>query len=183
MPPRSRLSITAHVFGDEASITLNHAQTSQVAASIVEVMSKVLQPEHASVVVTSQEQQRTIEVRLPRYVAPIESAANALDVLIVDANRDAADSVMMLAQLEGLAAEASYDVQGAVEAVRRRTPTAIVVDLDGAIDARSFVRTIRSNAVKQPKVVGLSHSASDIVGAFDATLRKPFDPSALKKLL
>jgi DNA-binding response OmpR family regulator len=103
--------------------------------------------------------------------------------VIVDANRDAADSLAMLVQLEGFEAQAAYDVESAVQCARMRPTLAVVLDVDGSIDANSVIARLRAESGPPMRIIGMSHSPEQRVANVDAQLRKPLDPSALRSVL
>lgn len=122
-----------------------------------------------------------VGMRLPLVQARALGPAHRL--LIVDANRDAADSLAMLAQLEGFDAHAAYDLESALQWTRARSPAALLVDADGSIDFPALVARIRSELSSLPRFIGLSHSAGPQNSALDAQFPKPLNPDALRRLL
>jgi CheY-like chemotaxis protein len=103
-------------------------------------------------------------------------------LLIVDASRDAADSLAMLAQLAGFEAQATYDLDSALQLARTQQPTAILVDADGSIDCDTLatrVRELTANA----RIVAMSDGNRSCNARVDAHLRKPLDPRELRNVL
>jgi CheY-like chemotaxis protein len=181
MPPRARITIDASGSGDQVTISMHHVQTTDAASPTLPTMAKVLEADGAQLTAAATGNERTLQVQLA-LMKQSRQAAGALELLIVDANRDAADSLAMLAQLDGFTTETAYDLNTAHDKIRVRSPQIVLIDLDGSVDSHSLVRTIRSAAGQQPRVVGLSHSHVEGVEGIDNHLRKPLDPTALRRL-
>jgi hypothetical protein len=179
-PAHSNISIAAHELRDERLVKLSvrHGEEAST-TTLLATVSPLLATESARVEFVSGTGERTVEVTLPLATA----AATSTDLLFVDANRDAADSLVMLAQLDGLGALACYDIRAAAAVVQSQSPRAVVVDLDGSVDSRSLVRSIRSEGATSPRVIGLSHSHFEAVPGVDAYLRKPLDIAALRRAI
>jgi CheY-like chemotaxis protein len=179
-PAHSNISIAAHALRGErlAKLSVRHGEEAGT-ATLLATVSPLLATEGAQIELVSDAGERTVEVTLPLASDP----ATSTDLLFVDANRDAADSLAMLAQLDGLGAVACYDIRAAAAVVQSQSPKAVVVDLDGSVDSRSLVRTIRSEDATSPRVIGLSHSYFEAVPGVDAYLRKPLDIAALRRAI
>jgi CheY-like chemotaxis protein len=184
-PARSRIEISAQRVPDDASVTLmvDHTQDPSVRLpELLPTLAALVQSFGGRLNATTNDGQRSVRLFLPLS----NSAAttnDALDLLIVDANPDAADSLAMLAQLEGFGAQSRYDIASATAALHANAPRAVIVDLDGSVDGRSLLRTIRSSSGRQPRAIGLSHSHTETIPGFDAYLRKPLDLAALRRAL
>jgi hypothetical protein len=183
-PARGTVSIAATVAPDaqRATLIVRHTQdpSSSMPTSLTSIAPLLEQDDARLEMKGAAAGERVIELSLPLSVAVPGVRSDAVDLLFVDANRDAADSLVMLVQLEGFGAEACYDIGAAIDAVRARAPRAVIVDLDGSVDSRGLVRTIRSATGRQPRVIGLSHSPADTIEGLDGVLRKPLDLSALR---
>ncbi|MES2740493.1 MAG: response regulator [Pseudomonadota bacterium] len=104
-------------------------------------------------------------------------------VLVVDDNRDAADSLQALFQMEGFEVDAAYDGYSAVAAVERATPDLIVMDLGmPGMDGYQAARLIRQRpAARDTLMIALTgwgqgdarRRTSD--AGFDHHLIKPVD--------
>lgn len=180
-PAHSNIILAAHELRDERLVKLSvrHGEDVSASSTPIATIAPLLATEHARVELVSTAGERIVEVTLPLATA----ASTSTDVLFVDANRDAADSLVMLVQLDGLGAEACYDVRAAAAVVQSKAPKAVVVDLDGSVDSRSLVRTIRSEHATSPRVIGLSHAHFEAVPGVDAYLRKPLDVAALRRAI
>jgi CheY-like chemotaxis protein len=179
-PAQSNILIAVRELRDERLVKLSvqHGEAASAgSATSIAMIAPLLAAEHARVEFASSAGERTVEVILPL------AAAASTDILFVDANRDAADSLVMLVQLDGLGAEACYDISAAAAAVQSISPKAVVVDLDGSVDSRSLVRTIRSEQATSPRVIGLSHSHFESVPGVDAYLQKPLELAALRRAI
>jgi signal transduction histidine kinase/ActR/RegA family two-component response regulator len=108
-------------------------------------------------------------------------------VLVVDDNRDSADSLAMLLMLEGVEVRTAYTGKDALDAARRFVPELIVLDLGlPDLEGDEVCRQLRRLAwPRPPLIVALTGrgQASDRRGSaaagFDAHLVKPVDFDAL----
>ena len=141
------------------------------------------------------------EVRLPVVVdaaaaEPAPAAAEAAAstgrrILIVDDNRDAADSLAFLLQFHGHETELAYDGLAAVEAAKAFAPAMILMDLGlPMLDGYEATRRIREQrADKRPLIVALTGWGQEedrrrsAEAGFDAHLVKPVAIDALLNLL
>jgi len=182
-PPRSTLGLSARRHTDNAThIELRHAVLEPGSGDALAYVDEVLRADDAHIELTTDASTRTIVVRLPAVPAA-QAEANARRLVIVDANRDAADSLAMLVQLEGFEAQVAYDVESAVQGVRSRATLAIVLDVDGSIDANGAIARLRAEAGAPGRIIGMSHSPEQRVAPVDAQLRKPLDPAELRAAL
>jgi CheY-like chemotaxis protein len=140
-------------------------------------------------------------VRLPRVFPDVRNASpvrlparparGPIRVLVVDDNRDSADSMAMLLETLGHCAAASYDGANAVEHAQRFCPDAVLLDLSMP-GMTGFEVLPKLRAALEPAVVTVSamtglgsdedRRRTQIAG-FDAHLTKPVDLSALVALL
>jgi PAS domain S-box-containing protein len=111
-------------------------------------------------------------------------------VLVVDDNRDAADSLAMLLRLGGFRTAVAYDGPGALDAVRADPPDFVLCDLGmPGMDGFQVAREIRAGGAAGPRLVALSGYAQPedvaraLAAGFDAHLAKPPDPDALARQL
>jgi PAS domain S-box-containing protein len=135
-----------------------------------------------------------IEEALPQAPAEKEEPAahkSSLRILIVDDNRDAADSLVMLLQLLGNATRMAYDGQQGVNVAGEFRPDVILLDIGlPKLDGYEACRRIREQSWgKKAVLVAVtgwgqeqdrrrSHEAG-----FDHHMVKPVDPHDLMKLL
>lgn len=181
-PAHSNVVIGAHASSDERLVKLSvrHGEAASAGPpTLLAAIAPLLATATARVDFIANAGERTVEVALPLATAE----ATSTDVLFVDANRDAADSLVMLAQLDGLGAAACYDIHQAAAAVQSQSPRAIVVDLDGSVDSRSLVRTLRSEHATSPRVIGLSHAHFESIPGVDAYLKKPLELAELRRAI
>jgi PAS domain S-box-containing protein len=126
-------------------------------------------------------------------VLPHETCATttARRVLVVDDNRDAAESLAMLLKLSGHDTHIAHDGLEAVEKAAQLTPDMILLDI-GLPNMNGFeaARRIREQSRgKRPVMVALTGWAQETDRAqsreagFNAHLVKPIDPDALTTLL
>ena len=118
-------------------------------------------------------------------------AQRPLQVLVVDDNRDAADSLQSLFQLEGYAASVAYGGAQALAAVDKTWPQLVVMDLgmpdmDGYEAARQIRQRAHGRAVLLIALTGWgqgeARSRTEQAG-FDHHLTKPVDFAAITALL
>jgi PAS domain S-box-containing protein len=138
----------------------------------------------------------TFSLSLPLAEAPdiaVRDASTAVEarhrVLIVDDNRDAADSLAMLLQLEGHETKAVYSAEEALEQAVAYQPETVLLDIglprmDGYEVARRIkaagvpVRLVALTGYGQPEDRQRSAAAG-----FDVHLVKPVEAAALAQLL
>jgi CheY-like chemotaxis protein len=123
----------------------------------------------------------------PRASRP---AHGALRVLVVDDNRDSADSLALLLRLRGHEPHACYDGASALEAAREQRPHAVLLDLSMPdIDGFEVCRRLREEGLASALIVALTGYGQEadrnrsLAAGFDAHLVKPVDPELVAKLL
>jgi len=111
-----------------------------------------------------------------------------LAVLVVDDNRDGADSLAELVRLHGHAARAAYTPAAALAALDGFAPDAVVMDL--AIPGRdgyNLAREICGRLARRPLLVAMTGHTSlarrSQEEGFHEHFIKPVDPAALVALL
>lgn len=112
-------------------------------------------------------------------------------ILVVDDNRDSAESLADLLRLHGDEVETAYDGLAAVEAAERFRPAVVLLDLGmPKLDGFAACRRIREQPWGQDMVViaqtgwgGEEDRQRSEKAGFDAHLVKPVDHTALLKLL
>ncbi|MGH8638600.1 MAG: ATP-binding protein, partial [Burkholderiales bacterium] len=116
-------------------------------------------------------------------------AAQARRALIVDDNKDAADSLAQLVSLFGHAAEVAYDGATALARARASPPDVVLCDLGlpgltgydvaRALRAeRSGIRLVAISGYAQPEDIAAAKEAG-----FEQHIAKPIDPEAVRNLL
>ncbi len=123
--------------------------------------------------------------------SPLWQPAPRRRVLVVDDNRDAADSLSMLLRFMGLEARVAYDGHAALEAIRADRPAAVLLDLGmPGIDGFEVARRVRRDPeLRDVMLVALTgwgqdedHRRSQEAG-FDHHLVKPVDQALLGEIL
>lgn len=112
-------------------------------------------------------------------------------VLVVDDNRDAAESLGMLLRLAGCQVEVVFDGLEAVEIAPKFNPEMVVLDigmpgLDGYETARRLRASERGAQMLLVALTGWGQKEDKLRAlnaGFDEHLTKPMDPAALEKLL
>ena len=137
-------------------------------------------------------------VRLPRAPAPVTEApvdnsrsmqlfSAAPSVLVVDDNRDAADSLAAFLRMNGMSVTVAYDGPEATELAEKLRPDVIVLDIGMPhVDGLAVARWIRSkswgSSVRLIALTGwgqASDRARTRTAGFDLHLVKPIDPDHL----
>lgn len=115
----------------------------------------------------------------------------ALDILIVDDERDICDLVAGVMEDEGYEARTAFDSDAALEAIRQRRPSLALIDvwLQGSrLDGLGLVEAIKAFDPTLPIIVISGHGGLDTAvaairrGAFDF-IEKPFEASRLLHLV
>jgi signal transduction histidine kinase/PAS domain-containing protein len=139
-------------------------------------------------------------IRLPMANAAPELAAAAEPVVItpkvqrravvIDDNKDAADTTAMLVSAMGGEVRVAYDGESGVREVLAFRPDVVFLDIGmPGIDGYETCRRIRRQATAQPMIVALTGWGQDQDvretkrAGFDRHLTKPADPLILQKLL
>jgi PAS domain S-box-containing protein len=140
----------------------------------------------------------TFEIRLPLVDRPKDQAAEAdrrraasARVLIVDDNRDAADSLALLLELEGHEVRAVYSAQAAIEQARTFIPSVVLLDIglpemDGYEVARRMRAIPELKDVRLLAVTGYGQAEDrrrSRNAGFDAHLTKPVDLSNVERTI
>ena len=112
-------------------------------------------------------------------------------VLVVDDNRDVADSTAMLARMAGYDVHLAYDAAVAIDSARRLQPDVVLLDIGlPGIDGYEVAQRIgtAASAVK-PWIVAISgygqdeHRMRSKAAGIDHHIVKPIDPGVLLELL
>jgi DNA-binding response OmpR family regulator len=114
-----------------------------------------------------------------------------MKVLVVDDNRDAADSLALLLRMKGHTATAAYSGRDAVAAADADKPDVVLLDIGmPQMTGYDVVRELRHHSrAPRPRIYALTAftQVSDRVAAkqagFDGHLAKPVDFDALLELL
>jgi CheY-like chemotaxis protein len=112
-------------------------------------------------------------------------------ILVVDDNRDSADSLVMAFGVLGHAATAAYSGRDALRTLEQVEPSLVVLDLSmPEMDGYALARSIRAHArFGRVTMVALSGFGSEAdrtksrESGFDAHMLKPFDLTDLEAML
>ena len=125
--------------------------------------------------------------------APVPVALGGTRVLVVDDNRDAADSLALLLRLDGHDVRVEYGGAAALAALAEPAawrPAALLLDVGmPGIDGLEVARRIRAAEAPQPMLIALTGWGQDsdregtLAAGFDHHLVKPVDLAALQALL
>jgi CheY-like chemotaxis protein len=139
-------------------------------------------------------------VRLPAVAAPLQraksqtravatEAASAL-VLIVDDNRDAAETMALLVEALGYGASVVNDGPAAVDAVKREAPALVLLDIGlPGLSGLEVAQRIRSEMADPPPLIAVTGYGQErdrqlsFDAGFFAHLTKPLDIEQLEILL
>ena len=169
------------------------------------LVRRLVEMQNGSVCVRSEGRNRGSEftVRLPRAAGATAERAGAdaigatspspagLRVLVVDDNRDVADSTASVMRLNGCDVHVAYDGKAALESVQRLRPDAVLLDIGlPTIDGYLVAEHIRAQPENvRTMIVAVSgygqqqdRERSRSVG-FDYHVVKPIDPSVLAGLV
>jgi PAS domain S-box-containing protein len=141
-----------------------------------------------------------LEVRLPLLSgerpttvpgpAPVAGRATRRRVLVVDDNRDAAETLAQLVTLFGHDAEVAFDGPSAISKAEEHPPDLVLCDLGlPGMDGYSVARSLRAGGARAARLIALSGYAQpeDVARAeaagFDGHLPKPADPARIEQLL
>jgi signal transduction histidine kinase/DNA-binding response OmpR family regulator len=167
------------------------------------LVRRLVEMQNGSVAVRSEGRNRGSEftVRLPATQRPASVLAAALGaaspspvglrVLVVDDNRDVADSTASIMRMNGCDVHVAYDGKAALESVQRLRPDAVLLDIGlPAIDGYLVAEHIRAHPENgRTMIVAVSgygqeqdRLRSKSVG-FDYHVVKPIDPAILASLI
>jgi len=139
----------------------------------------------------------TFTVRLPRRREPaalaqkpvlsLPAAVKPRHVLVVEDNRDAADSLRLLLEVSGYEVTVAYTGPTGLEAATRELPDVVICDIGlPGMDGFGVARALRQNqgtrATRLIAVTGYGQPADReraLEAGFDEHLVKPVDPEAL----
>jgi PAS domain S-box-containing protein len=121
----------------------------------------------------------------------VSEASTAWRVLVVDDNRDSADSLAMLIQMKGFETRVAYHGVEAVEIAREWLPQLVLVDLAmPVVDGFGVLRAVRGlpglSNVTMAAMTGYGQQSDrerSIAEGFDVHLVKPVDMATLDDLL
>lgn len=133
--------------------------------------------------------ERPAEPEPEEAVPSLEAGERALSILVVDDNRDAADSLHDVLEVHGHEVLAAYDGETAIELIRTRTPQVALVDIGMPnVDGYEVARRVRELGAR-PILVAVtgwgSQSDKQLAkeAGFDYHLTKPLEYATLAALL
>jgi signal transduction histidine kinase len=113
-----------------------------------------------------------------------------LQILVVDDNRDAADSLAMLLRLLGHNAVTAYEGNATLEQAAARCPDVVLLDIGlPGMDGYEVCQKLRGQGLCQTRIIALTgygqqqDREQSLSAGFDAHLTKPVDLEALKNAL
>ncbi len=123
--------------------------------------------------------------------APAPASVPPLRILVIEDNRDSADSLKLLLELYGHEVAVAYSGPEGVQAARRRTPDVVLCDLGlPGMSGYDVAAALRDEPAAAPvRLIALSGHGSDAdqrrcrEAGFELHMTKPVDPDALQELL
>jgi CheY-like chemotaxis protein len=137
-------------------------------------------------------------VRLPLVVKPSESQVDApalgraasRRILVVDDNRDAANTMRAIARALGHHADVAFDGETAFQAMKSGHHDAVLLDIGlPGLSGLEVAKKVRAEISGAPRLIAISGYGQDsdrdaaLQAGFDAYLTKPVDVAELSKLL
>jgi CheY-like chemotaxis protein len=121
----------------------------------------------------------------------LELSTRVFHVLVVDDNRDAADSLCLLLKLWGYTCCAAYDGETGLQAASEHRPDCLVLDIAmPGLDGYTVARRVRAEpGLDNARLVALTafsdetHVRRSQEAGFDFRLVKPTDPLEIKRLM
>ncbi len=127
---------------------------------------------------------------VPAPLTDSRSTNPPLLILVVDDNKDSANSMAMLLQLEGHEVLVAHDGREGVELALRQRPRVILLDIGlPLLDGYQVCRSVRNAGVTETVIIAMTGYGQDtdrsrsLEAGFDAHLVKPIDLPALHNLL
>ncbi len=128
-----------------------------------------------------------------RFAAPMsaDSCQNHLSILVVEDNRDAADSLQMLLKLAGYEVVVAYSGTEGLQAARARQPDVILCDIglpgmDGFALAKALRQDPQTADARLIAMTGYGRQEDKeraLEAGFNGHLTKPVDPETLLRQL
>lgn len=123
--------------------------------------------------------------------SPLVSEPAPMHLLIVDDNKDAADLLGVLLEMEGHRVSVEYDAQAAIRRARREHPTVLLLDIGlPVMDGYELARQLRAHpSTASSRLIAVTGYGRDddrrrsMAAGFDHHLVKPVNPDELNRLL
>lgn len=147
---------------------------------------------HADCTDIARNQTNRVPARLTKdTVSPASPHLRSLNVLVVDDNRDAADSLATLLEIWGYTARTAYDGSDGWRELQSWHPDFLILDinmpgLDGYALAERVRRTPGLEGIKMVALSAYSdegHVRRAAAAGFDYQITKPAEPRALEEIL
>jgi CheY-like chemotaxis protein len=126
----------------------------------------------------------------PRPAPRSEQQNGTRRVVVVDDNRDAAESLADLVRMLGHGADVAYDGPTAIEKVRADPPDVVLCDIGlPGMSGYEVAQVLRASHAKGTKLIAVSGYAQPedvkraIEAGFDDHVAKPCDPDQIRRLL
>jgi CheY-like chemotaxis protein len=196
LPAQAALAVTVTSQNDQVSLEIRGSLASSPEApsertmTIMQLVKHLVSAEEGELRVEQIAQERVLTLQLPASAEqpvgePTQTAAgsNVLRVLIVDRNRDAADSLAMIVQLEGYESHAIYAATQLADTLKGFAPDVVLLDSDLPGCDLNEVPTIARQLPSPPMLIQVSSSSGTAHAGFDARVVRPVEWPQLQRLL
>lgn len=192
LPSDRMLEVSVERRGERAVLEIKSARQSTNAAEtaaspLVRVLARMLADEAAELDVKQIDELISTVIYLPspaNETGAHEGNAGSVRVLIADRNRDAADSLAMILQLEGMQAQTLYSADRLPDVLATFDPDVALIDVELAdCDFHALARAARQPGARRPLLAQVSSTEEAKHEAFDAHLLRPVEWPQLQALI
>ncbi|NLG77599.1 MAG: response regulator [Xanthomonadaceae bacterium] len=191
-PRDATLELAVSQQNQEAIVTIKSARSSMTAdetsaSPLIRLIKSVLASEGVDLRIQRAGGAVNMTLHLPspadrRSVRP--TPRDAVRVLIADRNPDAADSLAMILQLEGMQAQTLYSGEQLQHVLSTFAPDIALIDVDlPGCDVYEVARAVREQDADRPLLAQVSSTDLAKHAAFDAQLLRPVEWSQLQALI
>lgn len=170
----------------EGGVAGANFQSQDVALS--ELLKRLVRAEGGELDVETAAEHYALVLRLPCAAKTVADSVltqtTSAKVLIADRNRDAADSLAMILQLEGHVAQTIYVGTELRAALESFSPDIVLIDSDlPGCNPVEIANAVRARSGKRPLLAQVSSTDRSAHSAFDANLIRPVEWPQLQSLL
>lgn len=194
LPSDRVLDVSVVRQGEQAVLEIKGARQSMSAAEtaaspLVRMLAQMLANEAAELAVRQVDERISTAIHLPSPADGMSAhaaKAAALRVLIADRNRDAADSLAMILQLEGMQAQTLYSGDRLPKVLATFAPDIALIDIELGCDVQELARAAQAAqrpGARRPLLAQVSSTEGARHEAFDAHLLRPVEWPQLQALI